>query len=735
MIQRGINYSSDPCDNFYNYGCGSWAANNPIPPSALYWNTDEVYVMKINQRLKEILEERSKYDELPPVQKLKQYYRSCMDKDAIEKEGLEPMMTMLDATGGWPIIMENEGTNLENLTWQDIDNAYTQNYGISSFFGINYEPDDEDSNRNILTINIDGTSSIKKKLYSEEISLPDPELTEMEEIIKAFAKYKGTKINEEKIDKEIEDLFLFGDKLDQINWLQTIQSIYNNVNVSINASRPVNVYNKKLLHKLAYLLDETSPRILDIPISEIQDPYFAPGMPLAFNYGSVGTVIGHELTHSFDSNGQMIQRGINYSSDPCDNFYNYGCGSWAANNPMPPSALYWNTDKVYIMKINRRLKELLEERSKHDKLPPIRKLKQYYRSCMDEDAIEKEGLEPMMTMLDATGGWPIIMENEGTNLENYTWQDIDNAYIPIFGFSSFVDISYEPDDENSNYNILMINIDKISLTENKLYSERVLFSNPDLTKMEEIIKAFAKYKGAKINTNRMDKEIEDLFLFEEKFKDIIRKSYENVFKGLEINRTKMTISELQEYYDLAKTENTTSKINWLQTLQSVYNSVNVSINASEPVNVYNKKLLHKLAYLLDATSPRILVNFVQWNIVYQFVSFLTKSVRDIDFKSTHEKYNVTEQKPRWETCVQEIPFQNALSYLYVKNYNITHNIKAAWCGTSRNFYEEDYINNDVHTFPRFRTIGSASNFVSFSKVYNCSVNSPMNRQSKCNLWK
>ncbi|XP_025160122.1 endothelin-converting enzyme 1-like isoform X3 [Harpegnathos saltator] len=685
----------------------------------------------------------------------------------------------------------------------------------------------------------------------------------------------------------------------------------------------------------------------------------------------------------------MIQRGINYSSDPCDNFYNYGCGSWAANNPMPPSALYWNTDKVYIMKINRRLKELLEERSKHDKLPPIRKLKQYYRSCMDEDAIEKEGLEPMMTMLDATGGWPIIMENEGTNLENYTWQDIDNAYIPIFGFSSFVDISYEPDDENSNYNILMINIDKISLTENKLYSERVLFSNPDLTKMEEIIKAFAKYKGAKINTNRMDKEIEDLFLFEEKFKDIIRKSYENVFKGLEINRTKMTISELQEYYDLAKTENTTSKINWLQTLQSVYNSVNVSINASEPVNVYNKKLLHKLAYLLDATSPRILVNFVQWDIVRKLVPFLTKSVRDIDFKSTHEKYNVTEQKPRWETCVQEIPFQNALSYLYVKNYNITHNIKAviemieeiktelkkhtlhskwmdnntkefivskidnlvqlighpewynnqtalikryegfqigqnyfknvltvviyelrrflkefrkpvnkyewfyfpldknsyydqssnginvpiseiqdpyfapgmplafnygsvgtvighelthsfdttgmqhdkfgnkysqhskkmneaykerlkcfvdqynnftiirtdgyeervnglltrnenvadntgleiafatfkrllltagpqpklpgltnvtdeqlfflsyinAWCGTSRNFYEEDYINNDVHTFPRFRTIGSASNFVSFSKVYNCSVNSPMNRQSKCNLWK
>ncbi|XP_019695800.2 neprilysin-4 isoform X2 [Harpegnathos saltator] len=311
--------------------------------------------------------------------------------------------------------------------------------------------------------------------------------------------------------------------------------------------------------------------------------------------------------------GQMIQRGIDYSSDPCDNFYNYGCGSWAANNPMPPSALTWDTDELYVMKIDRRLKEILEERSKYDELPPVQKLKQYYRSCMDEDAIEKEGLAPVMTMLDATGGWPIIMEKADTNMENFTWQDIDNAYIQLFTLSSFFEINYEPDDEDSNRNILTI----------------------------------------------------------------IRKSYEDVFKGLETNHTKMTISELQEYYDLAETENTTSKINWLQTVQSIYNNVNVSINASEPMIVYNKELLYELAYLLDETSPRILVNFIQWNIVRQLVPFLTKDIRDIDFKSTHEDYNVTEQEPRWKRCIEEIPLQDALSYLYIKKYNTTHNIKAA----------------------------------------------------------
>ncbi|XP_011135122.3 endothelin-converting enzyme 1-like [Harpegnathos saltator] len=375
--------------------------------------------------------------------------------------------------------------------------------------------------------------------------------------------------------------------------------------------------------------------------------------------------------------GQMIQRGINYSSDPCDNFYNYGCGSWAANNPIPPSALYWNTDEVYVMKINQRLKEILEERSKYDELPPVQKLKQYYRSCMDKDAIEKEGLEPMMTMLDATGGWPIIMENEGTNLENLTWQDIDNAYTQNYGISSFFGINYEPDDEDSNRNILTINIDGTSSIKKKLYSEEISLPDPELTEMEEIIKAFAKYKGTKINEEKIDKEIEDLFLFGDKLDQIFSMSYQETYKEMKQNYTKMKISELQEYYDLAKTENTTSKINWLQTIQSIYNNVNVSINASRPVNVYNKKLLHKLAYLLDETSPRILVNFVQWNIVYQFVSFLTKSMRDIDFKLTYGTYNITEQGPRWETCVEAIPLQDVLSYLYIKKYNMTHNIKAA----------------------------------------------------------
>ncbi|XP_014481662.1 PREDICTED: membrane metallo-endopeptidase-like 1 isoform X2 [Dinoponera quadriceps] len=380
--------------------------------------------------------------------------------------------------------------------------------------------------------------------------------------------------------------------------------------------------------------------------------------------------------------GEAIRRGIDGSSDPCINFYNYGCGSWPAHDPIPPSELQWSTDDKYSLRISRRAKGLLEGKSKYDDLPFIKKLKQYYRSCMDEDAIERQGLTPIMTLIDANGGWPIIMGKASTGLKNFTWQEIDNTYNQLFAGSSFFNIKYETNEEDATRHILTISIDNSVLSgllwdELEEEDESSLDPNLYLDTMIYIIKAFAKHKKVKIDSISMSEEIKKLYTFEANFENITELSEQEVLKGLDMNETKMTISELQEYYDLAKPQNLTAKINWLQTIQFIFKNVNVSINSSEPVIVYNKELLHKLAHLLDDTSPRVLVNFIQWNLVNAFIPFLNKNMRDIDFELKYKAYNVTEQEPRWKTCIDYITLSDALSYLYIKRYNVTNNIKAA----------------------------------------------------------
>ncbi|EYC37379.1 hypothetical protein Y032_0797g2404 [Ancylostoma ceylanicum] len=43
---------------------------------------------------------------------------------------------------------------------------------------------------------------------------------------------------------------------------------------------------------------------IDIRIGLLQFPYFGLTLPKSFNYGAIGTVIGHEVTHGFDNKGK-----------------------------------------------------------------------------------------------------------------------------------------------------------------------------------------------------------------------------------------------------------------------------------------------------------------------------------------------------------------------------------------------------------------------------------------------
>ncbi|MFL6733212.1 MAG: M13 family metallopeptidase [Sphingomicrobium sp.] len=45
---------------------------------------------------------------------------------------------------------------------------------------------------------------------------------------------------------------------------------------------------------------------LNFPAAILQKPFFDPNADAAFNYGAIGSVIGHEISHSFDNNGALF---------------------------------------------------------------------------------------------------------------------------------------------------------------------------------------------------------------------------------------------------------------------------------------------------------------------------------------------------------------------------------------------------------------------------------------------
>jgi putative endopeptidase len=90
-----MDIKADPCGNFFRYACGGWIDANPIPADQSSWGLDQVLMQQNQQQLRLILE-RAMANPTPETQKIGDFYATCMDEAAIEKQGLGPLKPGLD---------------------------------------------------------------------------------------------------------------------------------------------------------------------------------------------------------------------------------------------------------------------------------------------------------------------------------------------------------------------------------------------------------------------------------------------------------------------------------------------------------------------------------------------------------------------------------------------------------------------------------------------------------------
>ncbi|HQZ97416.1 MAG TPA: M13 family metallopeptidase [Pyrinomonadaceae bacterium] len=151
--------STDACEDFFQYANGTWLKTTQIPPTESRWGTFNMLADSNNALLKDVLEkaarEKAKAGSNP--QMIGDLYETCMNEDAIEKSGIEPLK---------PFLAQIDSVKTHDDVLKQI--ARMHNAGLPAVFGFGAAADAKDSNQLILSAAQGGTSLPNRDYYTKD---------------------------------------------------------------------------------------------------------------------------------------------------------------------------------------------------------------------------------------------------------------------------------------------------------------------------------------------------------------------------------------------------------------------------------------------------------------------------------------------------------------------------------------------------------------------------------------
>ncbi|KAL1464403.1 hypothetical protein WDU94_004053 [Cyamophila willieti] len=348
-----------------------------------------------------------------------------------------------------------------------------------------------------------------------------------------------------------------------------------------------------------------------------------------------------------------IRANMDPGVEPCENFYKFACGNFLKTSVIPPDRASVSTFSKIEDRLSSQIKTVLEEPEISSGPKIFNLMKKFYATCMDEDTLDRLGVQPMKVIIDKLGGLPVV-DGDRWDASRFSW--INTTYkLRELGFNHnlLINIGAGPDFKNSTRRRLLIDQVDLKPLEDFL---REGWKNKNVRAYHSYMVKTAILFGAPVT--RAFRELKDSIDFEITMTKFIVPDQE--LRNLSYLYNLMSVHTLNKYYPT---------IPWLEFLNTIIGP-KISISANEMVMVTQPKYMSSIERLLQVTPKRVLANYMLMQTVLSSSAYLCKSARRPyhDFKYVLTGVNST--RIRSQRCVDEVAekFSLAVGSLYVRHF-------------------------------------------------------------------
>ncbi len=150
-----IDKTADPCSDFYQYTCGNWVKNNPIPADQVRWGRFNELAERNNYLLYSDLKAAADAPTTQLQKKYGDYFAACMNTETVDKLGAKPVQPYLDDIAALKSAKDLAAFNVMAL----------EKYAGGGFFGIGVQQDQKDSKQQIAVTGQGGLTLPDRDYY------------------------------------------------------------------------------------------------------------------------------------------------------------------------------------------------------------------------------------------------------------------------------------------------------------------------------------------------------------------------------------------------------------------------------------------------------------------------------------------------------------------------------------------------------------------------------------------